>query len=66
MSLPITAEVDIRAFTALKRESFLVHATQRDHLARFEELGLTPAEYYHLAAGSPQPEPRMADLFAGL
>ena len=66
MSLPITAEVDIRAFIAVKRESFLVHATQRDHLARFEELGLTDAEFFHLAAGVPQPEPRIPDLFAGL
>ena len=66
MSLPITAEVDIRAYTAVKRESFLAHATQRDHLARFEELGLTAAEAYHLAAGRPQPEPLISDLFAGL
>jgi LmbE family N-acetylglucosaminyl deacetylase len=65
-SLPITAEVDIRAFITVKRESFLAHATQRDHLARFEELGLTATEGYHLAAGHPQPGPRITDLFAGL
>ncbi len=66
MSLPVTAEVDIRSFTEVKRASFLVHETQRDHLTRFEELGLTDAEFFHLAAGAPQPERRIPDLFAGL
>jgi LmbE family N-acetylglucosaminyl deacetylase len=66
MSLPITAAVDIRAFHATKRASFLVHATQRDHLARFELLGLTPTEGFHLAAGQPQSAPVIQDLFEGL
>jgi LmbE family N-acetylglucosaminyl deacetylase len=66
MSLPITAEVDIRELTGVKRKSFLAHATQRDHLARFEELGLTATEGYHLAAGRPQPTALIEDLFAGI
>ena len=66
VSLPITANIDIREFASLKRRSFLAHATQQDHLARFEELGLTATEGYHLAAGVPQPAPLIDDLFAGL
>ena len=65
-SLPVTATVDIRAFHAIKRESFLAHATQREHLARFEALGLVAGEGFHLAAGIPQPAPLIDDLFAGL
>jgi LmbE family N-acetylglucosaminyl deacetylase len=65
-SLPITAEIDIRDFIEVKRASFLAHATQRDHLARFEELGLTPTECFHLAAGRPQPRAVIQDLFDGV
>lgn len=66
MSLPITAEVDIRGYVEVKRESFLVHATQRDHLERFETLGLTAIEAFHLAAGRPQPAALIDDLFMGM
>jgi LmbE family N-acetylglucosaminyl deacetylase len=65
-SLPVTARIDIREFREVKRASFLVHATQQDHLARFEELGLTATEDYHLAAGTAQGAPVIADLFEGL
>ena len=65
-SLPVTATVDIREFHEIKRASFLAHATQLDHLARFEELGLTVTEDYHLAAGTPQRAPVIDDLFEGL
>ncbi len=65
-SLPITASVDVRAQLALKRESFLVHETQREHLHRFESLAMTDRESFHLAAGHPQPAPMIDDLFAGL
>lgn len=65
-SLAITAAIDIREYHAVKRASFLVHATQQDHLARFEALGLTPIEGYHLAAGTPQPATVIDDLFAGI
>ena len=66
MSLPITAEIDIRPYQEMKRASFLAHATQRDHMARFEELGLTATEAYHLAAGTTQPGAVIDDLFAGI
>ena len=65
-SLPVTAAVDIREHHAVKRASFLVHATQQDHLARFEQLGLTATEDYHLAAGMAQQAPVVNDLFEGL
>ena len=65
-SLPVTARIDIREFRAVKRASFLVHATQQDHLARFEELGLSATEDYHLAAGTAQSAAVIDDLFEGL
>ena len=65
-SLPVTARVAITAVRETKRRSFLEHATQLDHLARFEELALTTHEAFHLAAGVPQPAAIIDDLFAGL
>jgi LmbE family N-acetylglucosaminyl deacetylase len=65
-SLPITASIDIARYHEVKRRSFHAHATQRDHLARFERLALTPHEDFHLAAGIPQPAATIDDLFAGL
>ena len=66
MSLAITARVDIRDTREVKRRSFLVHATQQDHLGRFDELALTETEGYHLAAGRAQPRAVIEDLFEGL
>jgi len=51
-SLPIDVTIDIRAFAATKRRSFMAHETQLDHLGRFERLGMTDEERFHLAAGS--------------
>jgi LmbE family N-acetylglucosaminyl deacetylase len=65
-SLPITAAVDTTPYLDTKRRSFLEHATQRDHLGRFERLALTGAEHFHLAAGTPQPSAMIGDLFEGL
>ena len=65
-SLPATTWIDIAALHDIKRESFLAHATQRDHLGRFEALALTAHEGFHLAAGAAQPDPIADDLFAGL
>ena len=65
-SLPITATVEIAAYHGTKRESFLAHASQRDHIGRFEALALTSHEGFHLAAGVPQPSAMIDDLFAGL
>jgi LmbE family N-acetylglucosaminyl deacetylase len=51
-SLPIDIRVDIRAFATTKRRSFMAHETQLDHRARFERLGMTAEEGFHLAAGA--------------
>ena len=65
-AVPATARLDVRAALARKREAFMAHATQRDHLAEFEKLALLPDELYALAAGTPQPAAIVDDLFAGL
>ena len=44
----------------------MAHTTQRDHHDRFVQLGLTPNEYFALAAGVAQPQAMIADVFEGL
>ena len=66
LSLSATCCVDVSAFLPLKREAFLAHATQRQHEARFEELGMTPIERFALAAGTAQPRDVTDNLFDGL
>jgi LmbE family N-acetylglucosaminyl deacetylase len=61
-----TARLDVRAGLARKRDAFIAHATQRDHVAEFEKLALRPEELYALACGTPQPSALVTDLFAGL
>ncbi len=63
---PMTASVSVAEYIATKRAAFMAHVTQRDHLARFEELGAGPDEWFALAAGLAQPAPRVDSLFAGL
>lgn len=65
-AVPATARIAVAAYDALRRRAFHAHATQRQHEARFEQLGMRPEEWFALAAGAPQPEPTIADLFAGL
>jgi LmbE family N-acetylglucosaminyl deacetylase len=64
--VPGTARVDVEDRHAVKREAFLLHATQRDHRESFERIAMTPHELFALAAGTPQPAPVVDDLFAGL
>lgn len=66
LSAPITCRVDVAAYLERKRAAFLVHATQRQHQARFEESAMGPAEGYALAAGTSQPRAVTEDLFEGL
>jgi LmbE family N-acetylglucosaminyl deacetylase len=66
LSLPATCCVDVAAYLESKRAAFLAHATQRQHEARFEELGMRPTERFALAAGAPQPRLVTDDLFEGL
>ena len=64
-SLPVTASIDIRGFHEIKRQAFLAHRTQLEHLQRFEALALTTHEGFHFAAGVPQPTATIDYLFAG-
>ncbi len=64
--LPVTASVPVHEHVPTKRAAFMAHATQRDHLHRFETLGAGDVEWFALAAGVAQPEPVIEGLFAGL
>jgi LmbE family N-acetylglucosaminyl deacetylase len=64
--VPATARIDVRPELPTKRRAFLVHATQRDLTDRFDQLGMTDEEWYGLAAGQPQAQPMVTDLFDGL
>ena len=64
--LPAAAVIDVRDCLPVKREAFLLHATQRQHEARFMELGMTETERFALASGAAQPREIVDDLFAGL
>jgi len=66
LSASATCCVDVSAFLDAKRSAFLAHATQRQHQARFEELGMLPIERFALAAGAPQPRAVTDSLFDGL
>ena len=66
VGLPPTARLDARPWLPRKREAFLVHATQRVHQPRFEELAATDEEWYTLASGIPQLDDVTRDLFEGL
>lgn len=64
--VPATARVDVRRELDAKRGAFLVHATQRGLIDRFEQLAMTDEEWYALAGGRPQPRETITDLFEGL
>lgn len=64
--LPATAAIDVRDFLDTKREAYRLHATQRQHEARFVELALFDRELYALASGVAQPRAVVEDLFEGL
>jgi LmbE family N-acetylglucosaminyl deacetylase len=64
--VPATVRIDVRRELEAKRSAFLVHATQRELMDRFELLALTDEEWYALAAGRPQPRETITDLFDGL
>jgi LmbE family N-acetylglucosaminyl deacetylase len=61
---PAHVRVDTRPFHDVKREAFLAHASQRQHEARFIELGITDAELLSLAAGEPFASLPATDIFA--
>jgi LmbE family N-acetylglucosaminyl deacetylase len=63
LSVPATTLIDIVAYRETKLAAFMRHATQRDHLERFRQLGLTDTERFALAAGVPGAR---TDLFDGI
>lgn len=63
-SLPVNTRIDVRAWNDRKLAAFLLHATQREHQARFEKLALTDEETFALV--SEQREGVLRDLFDGL
>lgn len=65
--LPASARLplDARLLDA-KSRAYEEHRSQHELRPRFEELALKPEELYHLAAGVPQPQRIVDDLFAGL
>ena len=66
LSVPATCRIDVSAFLEVKRDTFLAHASQRQHQARFEALAMSPSESFALAAGVPQPRAVTQSLFEGL
>ena len=65
-SVPVSCRVPVTEFLGVKREAFHLHATQRQHESRFEELTMLPEERFALAAGISQPRPVTESLFEGL
>ena len=65
--LPVSARLVLGdALLDAKRRAYEAHRSQHELRARFEELAMKPEELYHLAAGTPQPQRIVDDLFAGL
>jgi LmbE family N-acetylglucosaminyl deacetylase len=64
--VPATARIDVRRELDVKRRAFLIHATQRELMDRFELLALTDDESYALAGSLPPRRETIADLFDGL
>ena len=65
-AVPLTARLDARAWNDAKRAAFELHRTQHALRDKFEAMAMTRHEAFALAAGEPQPERIVADLFAGL
>jgi len=66
LSVSATCCVDVSGYLDTKRAAFFAHGTQRQHLARFEQLAMTPTERFALAAGAQQPRMVTESLFDGL
>jgi LmbE family N-acetylglucosaminyl deacetylase len=65
-SVPATAQIDVRACRQRKLDAFMAHATQRYAYDLFVTDVLLDAEFYALAAGTPQPSATIDDLFDGV
>jgi LmbE family N-acetylglucosaminyl deacetylase len=64
--VPVTARVDVRRELKAKRSAFLVHATQRGLMDRFEQLAMTNEEWFALAGSQPRSRETVTDLFDAL
>jgi len=65
-SLPATVQIDVTDSKGRKDAAFRAHATQQGSASVFYSSAFFDIEYLALAAGVPQPEPIIDDLFAGL
>jgi LmbE family N-acetylglucosaminyl deacetylase len=65
-SVPATARIDNRPWLGKKLAAFMAHKTQQYAYDLFMKDVLLDAEFFALAAGTPQPREMEDDLFAGL
>ena len=64
--MPATVKIDVRKFRDTELAAWRAHASQQALQQRFDETAATDDELFALAAGVAQPEPLIADFFAGL
>jgi LmbE family N-acetylglucosaminyl deacetylase len=65
-SLPAAARIEVASFMREQMGAFLLHATQRQHMASFVDDAYKKSELFAFAAGVPQRREIVDDLFAGL
>jgi LmbE family N-acetylglucosaminyl deacetylase len=65
-SVPPTARIDAKKFRQRKLDAFMAHESQRYAYDLFVADVLLDAEFFAFAAGTPQPEPMIENLFDGL
>jgi LmbE family N-acetylglucosaminyl deacetylase len=65
-SVPPTARIDAKQHRLLKLDAFKAHATQQYAYDLFITDVLLDAEFFAFAAGTPQPDPMIDNLFDGL
>lgn len=65
-SVPSTCAIDVREWKPRKEAAFQAHATQQGSAPAFYAGAFNDEEHLAFAAGEPQPQPMVDDLFAGL
>ncbi|MGH7677229.1 MAG: PIG-L deacetylase family protein [Gemmatimonadaceae bacterium] len=65
-SVEETARIDVRRHRDAELAAWRAHVSQQALQQRFEETAATDDELFAFAAGTPQPQPVVDDLFAGL
>jgi LmbE family N-acetylglucosaminyl deacetylase len=66
IAVPATARIDVRGFRDTELAAWRAHVSQQALQQHFDETAATDEELFAFAAGVPQPEPIVDDLFAGL